>query len=83
MADLIYTTGPDDLRRQLRQLDDGAIMANIMIFNGALHALNHLLANGVSAERAERMREDCERSKLIVEQIAAERGMDIQVNHQR
>lgn len=74
---------PEELYRLLTQASEDELTAQIIMYNGCLHALEHLLKIGVTHDNAYLMRESIENCLLKVEQVAAEKGYSIEFERKR
>lgn len=75
----IETVTPDELRRLLSKASEAELVAQMITQNGALHALNYLQRSGVTAENVAKLIEDIEDNIGVINQMAAERGLELPI----
>jgi hypothetical protein len=73
--------GPDELRAELRKMDDGGVLAQELVQKGAMHAVRFLseeLAGGSDmAGILKQMRESLRQSAMVVSEECARRGLPV------
>lgn len=80
MADIDILT-PENFRAEIAQQDEPGVIANLILSNGGLHVLRFLREQGVTPEHVERMIEQIETNIGVIEQVAAERGISLEIVH--
>ncbi len=72
----------DEFRRELIKMEESVLVAQAIMQHGSLHALRYLQRKGVTAENCDKMIEQLERNCGVVDQVAAERGIDLPITHE-
>ena len=77
MAKLVNTT-----IEEIRALDGLGLFSQQILQHGAIHALEHLLAIGVTEENVRSMLSDLRNTLVEVERLAATKGVKLDVKHE-
>lgn len=81
MPDIYNCQDLDHFRRETERMPEPWLLANVIMHHGALNALMTLRECGCSAEALDSMINSVERIVGVVEQVAAERGIDLPFEH--
>lgn len=81
MAEIENIGDTKALRKELATCEEPMLIGNMIMTHGALNAVRHLIRYGASQTRAVNMEEQLEENIGVIEQVAAERGISLEIKH--
>lgn len=76
MAEIINMgSDPVGLRKSLEEMDRACLIAQQLVQRGAIHAIDALIAAGVTAENAVAMKESLANYLMVIHEVANRKGI--------